>query len=85
MNIPIEVWAHILSYLELNDLFEVSCICKDFYCLSRINSFYVKKLNQSRQVFRNRSQIFPPSAVFVIHFTADCSENYCLMSLWMTF
>ena len=45
MNIPIEVWALILSHLELNNLIEVSCICKDFYCLSRINSFYVKKLN----------------------------------------
>ena len=39
MNITTEVWALILSYLELNDLIEVSCVCKDFHRLSRINSF----------------------------------------------
>ena len=54
MNIPIEVWALILSYLESNDLIEVSCVCKDFYRLPRIN-IYVKKLNESRQIFGNRS------------------------------
>ena len=48
MNIPIEVWALIPSYLELNDLVEVSCFRKDLCHLSKINNFFVKKLNESR-------------------------------------
>ena len=70
MNITTEVWALILSYLELNDLIEVSCICKDFYRLSKINNFYVKKLNESRQIFRNRSWIFS-------FFSNFCDIFYC--------
>ena len=60
----------LLSCLELNDLIEVSCVCKDFYRLSRINSFYVKKLNESRQMFRNRSWIFSS-------FSSFCDIFYC--------
>ena len=33
MYIPIEVWGLIISYLPLNDLIELSGVCKDFYRL----------------------------------------------------
>ena len=58
MNIPIEVWALIPSYLELNDLIEVSCFRKDLCHLSKINNFFVKILNESRYIFRSRSWFF---------------------------
>ena len=34
MIIPTEVWGGIISYLELNDLIEMSCVSKDFCRLS---------------------------------------------------
>ena len=38
-------------------------------------------INQGRY-FGTDHGFFLPSAAFVIFFTVDCSENYCLMSLW---
>ena len=48
MQLPIEVWRHIFTYLKLNDLIEISCVCKDFYQLCAKNRFYVKKFNQKQ-------------------------------------
>ena len=48
MQLPIEVWRHIFTYLKLNDLIEISCVCKDFYQLCANNRFYVKKFNQKQ-------------------------------------
>ena len=48
MQLPIEVWRHIFTYLNLNDLIEISCVCKDFYQLCANNRFYVKKFNQKQ-------------------------------------
>ena len=48
MQLPIEVWRHIFTYLKLNDLIEISCVCKDFYQLCAKNCFYVKKFNQKQ-------------------------------------
>ena len=76
MNIPFEVWGFIFSYLELNDLIEVSCVCKDFYRLARINNFNVKR---SSQISRNRSWVVSSFSSF-----CDCSENYHLKFLWGT-
>ena len=58
MDIPIEVWAIIFSYLRLNDLIEISSVCKTFYCLCQKNYFYVKKLHESRDIFKDRSWLF---------------------------
>ena len=57
MNIPTEVWGLIISHLPLNDLIQVSCVYRDFYRLSRTNSFYVKKLDETKRIFRDRSWI----------------------------
>ena len=46
MQLPIGVWRHIFTYLTLNDLIEISCVCNDFYHLCANNRFYVKKINQ---------------------------------------
>ena len=64
MFIPIEMWGLIIRYLPLNDIIEVSCICKDFYCLSRSNSFFVNKLSESRKIFKNKSWISSASSMF---------------------
>ena len=55
MQLPIGVWRHIFTYLTLNDLIEISCVCNDFYHLCANNRFYVKKINQSKRIFRERS------------------------------
>ena len=58
MDLRIEVWAIIFSYLRLNDLIEISCVCKIFCCLCQKNDFYVKKLHESRDIFKGRSWLF---------------------------
>ena len=55
MQLPIGVWRHMFTYLTLNDLIEISCVCNDFYHLCANNRFYVKKINQSKRIFRERS------------------------------
>ena len=35
-QLPIEVWKLIFTYLRLNDLIEISCVCKDFYQLQNL-------------------------------------------------
>ena len=64
MFIPIEMWGLIIRYLPLNDIIEVSCICKDFYCFSRSNSFFVNKLSESRKIIKNKSWISSASSMF---------------------
>ena len=55
MNLPIQVWAVIFKYLRLIDLVEVSCVCKTFYHLCEKNKYYVKKLRESKDIFKDRS------------------------------
>ena len=55
MQLPIEVWKLIFTYLRLNDLVEISCECKEFYQLCAENHFYVKKLNESKKIFKDKS------------------------------
>ena len=55
MNLPIEVWAVIFKYLRLIDLVEVCCVCKTFYHLCEKNKYYVKKLRESKDIFKDRS------------------------------
>lgn len=70
MNIPTEVWGGIISYLELNDLIEMSCVSKDFYRLSLNNCFHVKKLTESKSIFTDRSWILCTYSHF-------CDVFYC--------
>ena len=67
--LPIEVWGLIITYLHLNDVIEFSCVCKNFYRLSRNNSFYVRKLKESKKIFHNRSDIVSAYSNF-------CKEFY---------
>ena len=55
MNLPIEVCAVIFKYLRLIDLVEVSCVFKTFYHLCKKNKYYVKKLRESKNIFKDRS------------------------------
>ena len=57
MDFPIEVWALIFTYLRINDLIEISCVCKTFYNLCQNNDFYFKKLKESRDIFKDRSSL----------------------------
>ena len=47
------LWTFMFSYLPLNDMIEASCVWKDFYRLSRIDSFFMKKLTVSRKIFKD--------------------------------
>ena len=63
----------------LNDLIKVSGVSKDFYLLSRTSSFYVKKLNESKKIFRDRSWI-------VSNFLYLCDTFYFKMfRKWTTY
>ena len=55
MNLPIEVSAIIFEYLRLIDLVEISCFCKTFYHICKKNQYYVKKLRESKDIFKDRS------------------------------
>lgn len=57
MQLPIEVWKLIFTYLRLNDLVEISWECKEFYQLCAENHFYVKKLKESKKIFKDKSQL----------------------------
>ena len=52
MKFVIEVWGLIFSFLPLNDVIEVSVVCKDFYCGTRKNKFFTKKLSDIRGLNR---------------------------------
>ena len=45
------------SYFLLIDVIELSCVCKDFYCLSRTNAFYVRTLKESSGIFQDKSDV----------------------------
>ena len=55
MNLPIKVWAIILKYLRLINLVEISCVSKTFYRICEKNQYYVKKLRESKDIFKDRS------------------------------
>ena len=67
--LPIEVWRLIISYLALNDVIQFSCVCKKFYRVSRYNSFYLKKLKESRRIFQDKSDV-------VFAYSKLCKEFY---------
>ena len=53
MNLTIEVWAIIFKYLRLIDVVEISCVCKTFYHICEKNEYYVKKLRESKDLFKD--------------------------------
>ena len=55
MNLPIKIWAIIFKYLRLINLVEISRICKTFYRICEKNQYYVKKLRESKDIFKDRS------------------------------
>ena len=67
--LPVEIWRLIISYLALNDVIQFSCVCKEFYCVSRYNSFYLKKLKESRRIFQDKSDV-------VFAYSKLCKEFY---------
>ena len=67
--LPIEVWGLIITYLHLNDVIEFSCVCKEFYRLSKNNSFCVRKLKESKKIFHDTSNIVSAYSNF-------CKEFY---------
>ena len=67
--LPIEEWGLIISYLPLNDVTEFSCACKDFYRVSRNNSFYLKKLQELKRIFQDKSELSLPVRISVETFT----------------
>ena len=58
MDLSFEVLVIIFSYLTPNDIMEVSAVCKLFYHVSRKNKLFVKKLNDSRELFKCDKLIF---------------------------
>ena len=49
MDLPVEVWAIIYSYLRPDDLIEISATCKLFYHLSKKNG----KMEDVKKLFKD--------------------------------
>ena len=58
MDLLIEVWVIMFSYLTPNDIIEASAVCKVFYHVSRKNKLFVKKLHDSRKLYNDDRWIF---------------------------
>ena len=53
MNLPVEVWAIIFSYLHHNDLIQISATCKLFYHLPRENELFIRKMEDVKKLFKD--------------------------------
>ena len=53
MDLPVEVWGIIFCFLPLNDIIEVSVVCKKFYHETRKNKSFMKKMSEVRKLYRN--------------------------------
>ena len=53
MDLPVEVWAIMFSYLHPNDLIEISATCKLFYHLSRKNELFIRKMENVKKLFKD--------------------------------
>ena len=53
MDLPVEAWGIIFSLLPLDDVIEVSAVCKTFYHETRKDKFFMKKMSQVRKSYRN--------------------------------
>ena len=58
MDFPIEVWRIIFSFLPLNEIIEVSAVCKEFYCETRKNKFFMEKMSETRRLYRNERTLY---------------------------
>ena len=57
MQIPVEIWTFTFTYIRLNDLIEISCVCKEFYYICEKTLFFFKKLRESKRIFKERDWI----------------------------
>ena len=78
-QLPIEVWTLIFTYLRLNDLIEISCVCKDFYLLCENDRFYVEEFNQSKKTFKDRSCFVISTDRYLNDFILICLINYMFL------
>ena len=69
MQLPVEVWRHIFTYLTWNGWIEISCVFQKFHHFCANNRFYVKKFNQSKRIFRDRSWL-------LCHYKQLCKSFY---------
>ena len=53
MDLLVEVWAIIFSYLHPNDLIEISATCKLIYHLLRENELFVRKMEDVQKLFKD--------------------------------
>ena len=85
MDLPIEVWTIVLSYLHLNDLIEMSATCKFFYYLSRENKLFIKKMNESNRLFNDKGKFFDHYYDMCFSFssllTVCLREHVCMKNL----
>ena len=58
MDFPIEVWGIIFPILPLNDITEMSAVCKKFYSKTRKNNFFMKKMSEIRRLYRNERTLY---------------------------
>ena len=58
MDLLVEVWAIIFSYLHPNDLIEISATCKLFYHLPRENKLFVRKMEDVEKLFKDCKDLF---------------------------
>lgn len=54
MNVPFEVLVTVFSYLRLNDMIEVSAVCKKIYFFIRKNKFFIGKLEEPRKLLKDK-------------------------------
>ena len=58
-----------MSLNDLNEIFEISCVCEDFYHLCANNHFYVKKTKSIKENIRGRSCL-------LCHYKQLCENFY---------
>lgn len=63
-----EVWAMIFYYLRFIDLIEASAVCKRFYHLIHRMPYYVKKLDESKKLFKSRDFLLEAYENIIRHF-----------------
>ena len=75
MDLPVEVWTMIFSYLHPNDSIEISAICKLFYHLSRKNELFTRKMEDVEKLFKDSKDLSGRYYQLLINF----SDLICLL------
>ena len=53
MDLPVEVWAVMFSYLNPTDLTEISATYKLFYHLSKENELFIRKMEDVKKLLKD--------------------------------